>query len=183
MEALPYKGWIIGVGLDSDERGNPPNKFAQVYARAKQEGFLTTMHCDVDQENTVDHLRQCLDEIGVDRIDHGVNSLDDPELVDQIISRGMGLTVCPISNQYVVQSLKAEQIKQMLDKRMRVTVNSDDPAYFNGYMNENLIAVQQAVGLSEAELKQLMINAFEVSWLDGKKKQHYIDMVNAYMGA
>src|SRR6185312_296209 len=95
MESLPYKSWIIGVGLDSDERGNPPSKFAAVFARAREEGYLLTMHCDVDQQDAVDHIWQCVRDIGVGRIDHGVNSLEDEKLCQEIKRRGLGLTVCP----------------------------------------------------------------------------------------
>ena len=152
MEALSYEGWIIGVGLDSDERNNPPIKFQHVFERARQEGFLITIHCDVDQDNSTTHIRQCLYDVDVNRIDHGVNSLDDEKLVDEIKRRKLGLTVCPISNKYVTGSLKAEEIKTMLRNGMLVTVNSDDPAYFPGYMNENLSAVHQEVDLDEEEL-------------------------------
>ena len=106
-ESLPYRDWILGVGLDSDERGNPPVKFRDVFDRARDEGFRLTMHCDVDQENSVGHIWQCLDEIGVERIDHGVNSLEDAALVREIERRGLGLTACPISNSYVAGGLKA----------------------------------------------------------------------------
>lgn len=180
LEALPYKQWITGVGLDSDEKGNPPIKFASVFARAKTEGFYTTMHCDVDQESSVDHIWQCLNDIHVDRIDHGVNSLEDDALCDEIVRRGLGLTVCPISNKYVAASLKADEIKQMLDKGMRVTVNSDDPAYFPGYMTENLEAVQLAADLTKDEIRQLIINAFNVSWMDDEQRDRYIERVVGY---
>ena len=145
-ESLPYSDWIVGVGLDSDEQGNPPVKFADVFARARDEGYRLTMHCDVDQEDSVGHIWQCLDEIGVERIDHGVNSLEDPALVREIGRRGLGLTVCPISNGYVAGGLKARELKTMLDHGMRATVNSDDPAYFPGYVNENLAAAQAEAG-------------------------------------
>src|SRR4029453_423543 len=146
-QSLPYRDWIIGVGLDSDEKGNPPIKFKEVFEQARSHGFHLTMHCDVDQENSVEHIWQCLNDIGVERIDHGVNSLEDDGLVKEIIARGLGLTVCPISNSYVTDGLKAREFKTMLDLGMRATINSDDPAYFPGYMNENLTAVQEAVGL------------------------------------
>ena len=180
MEALSYEGWIIGVGLDSDERNNPPIKFQHVFERARQEGFLITIHCDVDQDNSTTHIRQCLYDVDVNRIDHGVNSLDDEKLVDEIKRRKLGLTVCPISNKYVTGSLKAEEIKTMLRNGMLVTVNSDDPAYFPGYMNENLSAVQQEVDLDEEELLQLCRNAFEVSWLGEKDKKNYLHRLDDF---
>ena len=181
-QSLPYKDWIVGVGLDSDEKGNPPVKFREVFARARAEGFLLTMHCDVDQEDSVAHIRQCLDDIGVDRIDHGVNSLDDGDLADEIKSRGLALTVCPISNGYVTDSMKAREIKTMLERGMRVTVNSDDPAYFPGYMTENLVAVQEDVDLSASEIIQLARNAFDCAWLSRADRDAYLDRLDAYAG-
>jgi len=179
-ESLPYKDWIAGVGLDSDERGNPPVKFRDVFERARGEGFRLTMHCDVDQEDSVAHIWQCLDEIGVDRIDHGVNSLEDPALVREIEARGLGLTVCPISNSYVAGGLKARELKTMLDHGIRATVNSDDPAYFPGYVAENLAAAQEAVGLTREEIVQLERNAFSVAWLSDDQRAPYLTALEAY---
>ena len=179
-QSLPYKDWIIGVGLDSDEKGNPPIKFKEVFARARSEGYHLTMHCDVDQENSVEHIWQCLNDIGVERIDHGVNSLEDKVLIREIKGRGLGLTVCPISNSYVADGLKAVEIKTMLDQGMRATINSDDPAYFPGYMNENLIAVQEAVNLTRDELVQLARNAFTISWLAREDKDRYLTALEAH---
>jgi len=179
-QSLPYKDWIIGVGLDSDEKGNPPIKFKEVFARARSEGYHLTMHCDVDQENSVEHIWQCLNDIGVERIDHGVNAVEDEALIAEIRSRGLGLTVCPISNSYVTDGLKAREIKAMLEQAVRVTVNSDDPAYFPGYMNENLIAVQEAVNLTRDELVQLARNAFTISWLAREDKDRYLTALEAH---
>ena len=182
-ESLPYSDWIVGVGLDSDERGNPPVKFRHVFARARDEGFRLTMHCDVDQEDSVSHIWQCLDEIGVERIDHGVNSLEDPALVREIDGRGLGLTVCPISNGYVAGGLKARELKTMLDHGLRATVNSDDPAYFPGYVSENLVAAQGAVSLTREELVQLERNAFAVAWLSDEERALYLAALDAYAAA
>ena len=179
-ESLPYRDWIIGVGLDSDERGNPPVKFRRVFEQARAEGFRLTMHCDVDQDDSVTHIWQCLDEIGVERIDHGVNSLEDPSLVREIQSRGLGLTLCPISNSYVAGGLKARELKTMLDHGMRATVNSDDPAYFPGYVGENLAAAQEAVGLTREEVVQLERNAFTVAWLSDDERAPYLAALEAY---
>jgi adenine deaminase len=179
-QSLAYGDRIVGVGLDSDEKGNPPVKFKDVFARARREGYRLTMHCDVDQESSVAHVWQCLDEIGVERIDHGVNALEDPSLVREVNRRGLGLTVCPISNSYVAGSLKAPEIKLMLDQGVRATINSDDPAYFPGYMNENLIAVERAVHLTPAEIVRLARNAFEISWLAADDRQQYVDALEAY---
>ena len=182
-ESLPYKNWIVGVGLDSDERGNPPVKFRDVFERARAEGYRLTMHCDVDQENSVGHIWQCLDEIGVERIDHGVNSLEDSRLVDEISRRGLGLTVCPISNSYVAGGLKERELKRMLDRGMRATVNSDDPAYFPGYVNENLGAVTAAAGLDRDELLQLARNSFEIAWLADDERARYLAALDEYAAA
>jgi adenosine deaminase len=179
-QSLPFGDWIVGVGLDSDEKGNPPVKFKDVFARARREGYRLTMHCDVDQENSVGHIWQCLDEIGVERIDHGVNALEDPALVREINARGLGLTLCPISNSHVTGDLKANEIKALLDGGVRATINSDDPAYFPGYVNENFGAVQSAAGLSRREIVQLARNAFGVSWLAQDDKERYLDALESY---
>ena len=109
-QSLPYADKIVGVGLDSDERGNPPLKFAGVFARARAEGYRLTMHCDVDQEDAVGHIWQCLDEIGVERIDHGVNCLEDAALVARLAADRIGLTVCPVSNGWVTDSMKVPEL-------------------------------------------------------------------------
>ena len=180
-QALPYRKWIVGVGLDSDEKNNPPIKFEAVFARARREGFRLTMHCDVNQQNTLTHIGQCLDVIGVDRIDHGVNSLEDPTLCKTIRERGLGLTVCPISNRFVVQNLTAAEIQRMLQLGMRATINSDDPAYFRAYMNENLTALHDEGGLSLAEIVQLVKNSFVVAWVPEEKRRAYMQEVENYL--
>ncbi|ROO85724.1 adenosine deaminase [Actinocorallia herbida] len=180
LESLPYKEWIVGVGLDSDERGNPPVKFEKVFARARQEGYLLTMHCDVDQENSTEHIRQCLEVIGVDRIDHGVNILEDPALVAEVKRRGLGLTVCPVSNRFVTDGSKSAAIRRMLDEGLRVSVNSDDPAYFLGYVAENLQLVRDELDLSHADLVQLERNAFESAWLPRRGKDIFLSELDAY---
>ena len=121
MEALPYKDWIIAVGLDSDERDNPPSKFADVFARARAEGFLLTSHCDIDQAGSIEHIRQVIEDIGVDRIDHGTNIVEDPALVAAVRERGIGFTCCPVSNDFVVDDMKATEIVQLLRDGVRVT--------------------------------------------------------------
>jgi adenosine deaminase len=180
LEALPYKEWIIGVGLDSDEKNNPPVKFRDVFARAREEGFLLTMHCDVDQENSTTHIRQCLDEIGVARIDHGVNALEDPALIEALRARGIGLTVCPISNTYCSNDTKSAEIARFLELGIRVTVNSDDPAYFGGYLTENLVRVQEETGLDRKGLAQIVRNGFEIAWLPRRTKDSYLAELDAY---
>ena len=178
--SLPYQDRIIGVGLDSDERGNPPVKFKKVFARARAAGYRLTMHCDVDQADAVQHIWQCLDDIGVERIDHGVNCLDDDALAARLGRDGIGLTVCPVSNRWVSDGLKERELKTMLDRSLRATVNSDDPAYFGAYLTENLVAVQQAASLTEQEILQLTRNAFDIAWLDAADRDRYLGDIDAY---
>lgn len=178
--SLPYKDWIIGVGLDSDEKDNPPSKFAQVFARARQEGYKLTMHCDVNQQDIHAHIRECIDLIQVDRIDHGINSLEDDSLVTDIVNRGLGLTVCPVSNKFVVQSLTSNEIRTMLQKSIKVTINSDDPAYFRAYMNDNFLALAKEGDFSKEEIVQLSRNAFDIAWISNERRQEYISRLEAY---
>ena len=177
LESLPYKQWIIGVGLDSDEQGNPPSKFAKVFKRAREEGYLLTMHCDVNQQDSVAHIWECVDLIGVSRIDHGVNALEDLALCKVLAQRKLGLTVCPISNAFVTDGPQTDVIGRMLDLGMRVTVNSDDPAYFAGYIEENFTLVQQKRDLGPAGLTQLSRNAFEAAWLPRAIKDQYLALL------
>jgi len=180
-QSLPHRDKIIGVGLDSDERDNPPVKFAPVFERARAEGYRLTMHCDVDQADSVGHIWQCVDDIGVERIDHGVNCLEDDALVARLARDGIGLTVCPVSNRWVSDGLKAGELKTMLDRSLRATVNSDDPAYFGAYVNQNLAAVQEAVGLTAAELAQLARNSFEIAWISPTDRARYLADLDAYV--
>ena len=178
--SLPFKSGIVGVGLDSDEKDNPPSKFAQVFARAREEGYRLTMHCDVNQKDIVEHIRECLDMIGVDRIDHGVNCLEDETLIRDIVEREIGLTVCPVSNRFVVQSLTSKEIKSMLSRGIKATVNSDDPAYFRAYMNDNFIALTEEGDFSKEEIIQLSRNAFDIAWLPKNRKRHYIERLDTF---
>jgi len=179
LESLPYKEWIVGVGLDSDEKNNPPSKFARVFARARDEGYLLTMHCDVNQEDSVAHIWECVDLIGVSRIDHGVNALEDPALCKVLAERKLGLTVCPISNAFVTDGPQTDVIGKMLELGMRVTVNSDDPAYFAGYIEENFALVEDKLGLGRDGLTTLSRNAFEAAWLPRPIKERYLAMLES----
>lgn len=181
LESLPYKEWIVGVGLDSDEKNNPPSKFRKVFARAREEGYLLTMHCDVNQEDSVAHIWECVDLIGVSRIDHGVNALEDPALCKVLAERKLGLTVCPISNALVSDGPQTDVIKKMLDLGLRVTVNSDDPAYMAGYIEENFALVQEKLDLGPAGLTALSRNAFEAAWLPRAVKDRYLAMLDAHL--
>jgi adenosine deaminase len=180
MESLPYKEWIVGVGLDSDERDNPPSKFADVFARAREEGYLLTMHCDIDQVGSIEHLRQVLEDIKVDRIDHGTNIVESPALVEEVKRRGIGLTCCPISNSFVTNDMKSAEIVSLLREGVRVTVNSDDPAYFGGYMTENFASLAAHAGLTSAELVQLARNAFEIAWISARARDAFLAELDAY---
>ncbi|MEE6281624.1 adenosine deaminase [Georgenia sp. MJ170] len=164
VASLPYREWIVGVGLDSDERDNPPRKFAAVFARARAEGYRLTMHCDPDQPDSIEHIRQCLHEIGVERIDHGTNVLESDELTQELIDRGIGLTSCPISNRQLYGATKAAEIAELLRRGVKITISSDDPAYFGGYVQECLEVLVAEAGLSEQELIQLQRNAIDISW-------------------
>ncbi|MEN7341380.1 MAG: adenosine deaminase [Pseudomonadota bacterium] len=175
----PHLDKIIGVGLDSDEKDNPPLKFEAVFSRARDMGLKLTMHCDVNQENSVSNIWDVVTAIGVDRIDHGVNSLEDDKLCEEIVRRGLGLTVCPVSNTFCADSLTANEIQTMLKKGMRATVNSDDPAYFRAYMTDNFKALADA-GLSNEELFTLSRNAFVVSWLSEDDKAAYLAEMDAF---
>jgi adenosine deaminase len=183
MESLPYKDWIIGVGLDSDERDNPPSKFAAVFARARQEGYQLTMHCDIDQVGSIDNIRSAIHDIGVDRIDHGTNIVEAQDLVDHVRSHGIGLTCCPVSNSFVTSDMKATEIVTLLRDDVKVTVNSDDPAYFKGYMTENFAALAETAELSPAELVRLSRNAFEIAWLTPRARDGYLAELGAYAAA
>src|SRR5690606_24864431 len=178
--ALPFKDLILGLGLDSDERGNPPVKFAEVFARAREEGLHLTMHCDVDQENSIEHIRQALEDIRVERLDHGTNVVEDPRLVRFVRERGIGLTCCPISNRFVTGDMKADLIARLLREGVRVTANSDDPAYFGGYVAENLVELARAAELTRSELVQLERNAFEIAWLPDDRRARYLAELESY---
>lgn len=178
-QALPYKAHIIGVGLDSSEVGHPPEKFERVFAKAREAGFLIVAHAG--EEGSADYVWQALDLLQVNRIDHGVRSEEDPKLMQRLIRDKMPLTVCPLSNLKlcVVQDMREHNIRRLLQQGVKVTVNSDDPSYFGGYMNDNFIAITQALDLSEDELKQLAINSFEASFISEQDKQQWIEKIQA----
>ena len=183
MESLPYKDWIVGVGLDSDERDNPPSKFAEVFARARREGYLLTMHCDIDQVGSIENIRQALEDIGVDRIDHGTNIVESSALVEHVKRHGIGLTCCPVSNSFVTSDMKAKEIVSLLHDDVRVTVNSDDPAYFRGYVTENFSALSAEAGLTAADVTRLARNAFEIAWVSPSARAAFLAELDAYAAA
>ena len=173
-QALPFKDEIIAVGLDSSEVGHPPAKFERVFAKAREEGFLIVAHAG--EEGPPEYVWEALDLLKVNRIDHGVRSEEDKQLMARLIAEKMPLTVCPLSNLKlcVVNDMKEHNICRLLQQGVHVTVNSDDPSYFGGYMNDNFIAIQQALDLSNEELKQLATNSFEASFISDQEKQKWI---------
>lgn len=172
--SLFYKDWIVGIGLDSDERDNPPAKFAEVFAKARAAGYRITMHCDVDQVGSIENIRQVIEDIAVDRIDHGTNIIEDSRLVDIARERGLGFTTCPLSNGIVSEGMKSLEIVSLLRAGLKVTINSDDPAYFGGYLTENLLALADITDLDEEEFVQLQRNAFEISWVDEPRQERFL---------
>ena len=173
-QALPFKDEIIAVGLDSSEVGHPPAKFERVFAKAREAGFLIVAHAG--EEGPPEYVWEALDLLKVNRIDHGVRSEEDKQLMARLIAEKMPLTVCPLSNLKlcVVNDMKEHNICRLLQQGVHVTVNSDDPSYFGGYMNDNFIAIQQALDLSNEELKQLATNSFEASFISDQEKQKWI---------
>jgi adenine deaminase len=161
--ALAFKDKIVGVGLDSSELGNPPSKFARVFRRARDEGFFLTAHAG--EEGPAAYVWEALDVLGVGRIDHGNHSLDDAALVGRLARERIALTVCPLSNLRlrVIDDLTRHPLRQMMDKGLLVTVNSDDPAYFGGYVNENYRAVSRALELRRDEIAATVRNGIEAS--------------------
>jgi adenosine deaminase len=168
--ALPLRHLFHGVGLDSSEKGHPPSKFARVFERARAEGLVPFAHAG--EEGPPEYIDEALDLLKVARIDHGVRCLEKPALVERLRKLGMPLTVCPLSNVKlrVFQRLEEHNLKKLLDAGLCVTVNSDDPAYFGGYVLENYLASAKALGLSRAELAQLCANSISASLLDPGRK-------------
>jgi len=179
-EALPWLDRIDGVGLDSSEVGHPPSKFARVFARAKALGLKIVAHAG--EEGPPDYVREALDLLQVDRIDHGNRSLEDAALVARLAAEGMTLTVCPLSNLKlcVVGDMAAHPLKAMLDAGLRATVNSDDPSYFGGYVNANYVAVADALDLSKADIVTLAHNSFAGAFLDDAAKAQHRAAIDAY---
>ncbi|HTW84059.1 MAG TPA: adenosine deaminase [Candidatus Sulfotelmatobacter sp.] len=182
-QALPYGERIVAVGLDSAEVGNPPRKFARVFARALAEGWKTVAHAG--EEGPPAYVTEALDVLHVSRIDHGVRSLEDPRLVARLRDERVPLTVCPFSNVKlrVVDTLRDHPLARMLEAGLCATVNSDDPAYFGGYVGENLAGVADALRLGTSELVTLARNSFEASFIDGAVRDGYLARLDAVTGA
>ncbi|MBY8887838.1 adenosine deaminase [Streptomyces sp. PTM05] len=178
--ATPYLDRIIGVGLDSAEVGNPPEKFREVYDRAAALGLRRVAHAG--EEGPPQYVTQALDLLGVERVDHGLRSLEDPELVARLVRDRIPLTVCPLSNVRLraVDRLEDHPLPRMLAAGLLVTVNSDDPAYFGGYADDNFTAVRDALGLDDETLRDLAANSFRAAFLDDARRRSYLEQVAAH---
>jgi adenosine deaminase len=179
-EVLEHRGSITAVGLDSAEVGHPPSKFAAVFAHARGRGLLTVAHAG--EEGPASYIHEALDLLAVQRIDHGVRCEEDPALVLRLVQEQIALTVCPLSNVRlrVFDRMEHHNLKRLLDAGVRVTVNSDDPAYFGGYVLENYLAVQRALALTHAQLATLARNSIAGSFLDVAAKRRWTGAIDAY---
>ena len=181
-QALPFKDDIIGVGLDSSELGNPPSKFIEVFKKAKEEGFKLVAHAG--EEADFSYIYEALDLLDISRIDHGVQSIKSAELMQRLKDEQMPLTVCPNSNieLRVFDNYKEHNIKELLDYGLNITVNSDDPAYFKGYINQNFINISENLPLTEDDIITLVKNSFRSSFISDELKQQYLDKVDQAIG-
>lgn len=181
QQALPYKKHIIGVGLDSSEAGHPPEDFRSVFERALAEGFLTVAHAG--EEGPPEYIRQAVELLQVSRIDHGVRCSEDAELVKLLVARQIPLTVCPLSNVKlrVFDKMSDHNILTLLESGLKVTVNSDDPAYFGGYLNENYLALHRDLNMTREQAIRLARNSFEASFTGEKEKQALTACLERYV--
>jgi adenosine deaminase len=181
--AVPFGDLIVAVGLDSSEVGHPPRDFKAVFDKAREHGFLTVAHAG--EEGPPEYIWQALEDLKVSRIDHGVRCVEDPKLVERLREEQIPLTVCPLSNVKlrVFDSIQDHNLKRMLDLGLRVTVNSDDPAYFGGYVDENFYAAQEGLHLSREDVYQLTKNSFRASFLDAERKRRLLDELDDYFAS
>jgi len=180
QEALPYKEWIVGVGLDSSEVGNPPEDFKAVFEEAARHGFFRVAHAG--EEGPPEYVWQALDDLGAVRIDHGVRCMEDPKLVERLKAEQVPLTVCPLSNVRlrVCPSIEEHPVKRMLEEGLCVTVNSDDPAYFGGYVADNFLAVRDGLGFTRADSRKVAENSFKASFLNEGDKRRLLAKLDAH---
>lgn len=178
-QAIPHRDKFVGVGLDSSERGHPPEKFARVFARCKELGLHLVAHAG--EEGPPDYIRSALDVLKVERIDHGVRCLEDEALTRRLAEQRVPLTVCPLSNikLRVFDRLADHNLLKLLEAGLLVTVNSDDPAYFGGYVNDNFLRMFEALPLQRGQARQLARNSFIASFLDDAAKQKFLEEVDA----
>ncbi|MBU0923786.1 adenosine deaminase family protein, partial [bacterium] len=177
-EALEFKDYIIGIGLDSSEIGNPPSKFEDVFKKAKEEGFKLVAHAG--EEADVSYIFEALDLLDIQRIDHGVQSINSPKLMKRLKEKQIPLTVCPNSNieLKVFKTYKEHNIKKLLDYGLNVTINSDDPAYFKGYLNQNFINLYENLDLSQEDIVKLVKNSFNSSFISDELKGNYLKKID-----
>ncbi|WP_416307969.1 adenosine deaminase [Neptunicella sp. SCSIO 80796] len=177
QQAQPYLDHIEAVGLDSSELGHPPEKFTQAFAEAKKMGLKAVAHAG--EEGPPDYIWSAINTLKVDRIDHGVRSIEDPALMTLLKEQQIPLTVCPLSNikLCVFDHMSQHNILKLLDAGLLVTVNADDPSYFGGYLNDNFLALDQHLGLQSEQIKQLVSNSFNASFLDDRTKQLWLDKI------
>lgn len=177
-QAIPYRQRIVGIGLDSSEVGNPPEKFAEVFSRCRALGFRLVAHAG--EEGPPAYIRSALDVLRVERIDHGVRCLEDLELVERLVKTRIPLTVCPLSNVKlrVFDRLSQHNLRQLLDAGLMVTINSDDPAYFGGYITDNYLACFEALPLTRNDAYTLARNSFEASFLSTEEKARHIEQLD-----
>jgi len=176
-QAIAHKEKIFGVGLDSSEIDNPPRKFEKLFKKASENNFITVAHAG--EEGPPEYIWEALKLLNVKRIDHGIQCTKDENLVEELSKSQIPLTVCPLSNVKlkVFKTLKEHNLKKMLNKNLMVMINSDDPAYFGGYLNQNLIEIQKALHLSKSEIKTLIINSFKSSFLSNLQKKEWINKI------
>lgn len=178
-EVLEYRGLVTAVGLDSSELGHPPSKFAAVFDYARAQGLRTVAHAG--EEGPPTYVHEALDLLAVQRVDHGVRCEEDPALMQRLVREQIALTVCPLSNVKlrVFERIEDHNLKRLLEAGLRVTVNSDDPAYFGGYLLENYLAAERALGLTPRQLATLARNSIEASFLDDDAKRRWIAAIDA----
>ncbi|NQZ10269.1 MAG: adenosine deaminase [Algicola sp.] len=181
QQALPFKQHIGAVGLDSSEVGHPPQKFQQVFEQAIEAGFLTVAHAG--EEGPPQYIWDAIQLLKVSRVDHGVRCIEDPKLVEYLRERQMPLTVCPLSNTKlkVFEDMSEHNILQLLEQGLLVTVNSDDPAYFGGYLNQNYLALHQGLGMSKAQAVTLAQNSFAASFVPEQQKIQFTEQLTLYV--
>lgn len=179
QQALPHLARIHGVGLDSSEKGHPPSKFLRLFARCRELGLHIVAHAG--EEGPPAYIVEALDLLGVERIDHGVRAVEDPALMARLAREQVALTVCPLSNVKlcVFQRLEQHNLKQLLDAGLKVTINSDDPAYFGGYIAQNYVDTARALGLSRVELKRIARNSLEASFVPEALRQPWFERLDA----
>ena len=178
QEALPFRGWIEGIGLDSSELGFPPKKFENVFAKATKEGFRKVAHAG--EEGPPEYIWQALDILGVSRIDHGVRCNEDKNLVRYLAKEKIPLTICPLSNikLRVFENMECHNLKELLNSGICVTINSDDPAYFGGYINDNFLATQKGLNLSKENIVEIAKNGFRASFLPEHSIKSHLNSID-----